>query len=165
MKEIFLICAVAAVFALGYIVMKKLDLFLNEIDCQADVEEQANALSVAFDNPLIIEALTPRIEKFSKANPKCRINTFFGTAKEIQDNLNGRKVDIGLINENFKIDENKYNNILISPEKTVCLSFNSELTVKPLNSDDIRINVVWNKESGNAFADSFADYITNHKTF
>lgn len=161
MKEIFLICAVAAVFALGYIVMKKLDLFLNEIDCQADAEEQTNALSVAFDNPMIIEALTSRIENFSKANPKCRINTFFGTAKEIQDNLNGKKVDIGLINENFKINENEYNNILIYPEITGCPSCNSDLTVKPLNDSNIKINVVWNKESGNTFAESFAKFILN----
>ena len=36
MKEIFLVFAVVVVFALGYIFMKKLDLFLNEIDCQSE---------------------------------------------------------------------------------------------------------------------------------
>ena len=161
MKEIFLVCAVVAVFALGYIFMKKLDLFLNEIDCQSEASESSEKLSVAFDNPLIIEALTPRIEKFSKANPKCRINTFFGTSNEIHENLKSQKIDIGLIKENNKSDEN--NIILISAEEASCQSCNSQLTVKLLNDNDIKVNVVWNKNSENAVAGSFADYITNHK--
>ena len=161
MKEIFLVCAVVVVFALGYIFMKKLDLFLNEIDCHIEASESSEKLSVAFDNPLIIEALTPRIEKFSKANPKCRINTFFGTSNEIHENLKSQKIDIGLIKENNKSDEN--NIILISAEEASCQSCNSQLTVKLLNDNDIRVNVVWNKNSDNAVADSFVDYITNHK--
>ena len=69
MKDLLLVCAVAAIIVFGYIIMKKLDAFLANNRRLIDSETNENSLSIAFDNPMILDSLMPLFEKFSKANP------------------------------------------------------------------------------------------------
>ena len=80
MKEIFLACAVAAILVLGFFIMKKVDGFLENNRRLTDEERTSNQLLLAFDNPMIMDSLTPILEEFSKKFP----NRFFdvGIAEE-----------------------------------------------------------------------------------
>ena len=66
MKELLLVCAVAAIIAFGYFIMKKLDAFLENNRRLIEAEFAENSLFIAFDNPMIIDSLTPLFEKFLK---------------------------------------------------------------------------------------------------
>ena len=49
MKELLLVCAVAAIIVFGYIIMKKLDAFLANNRRFIDAEIAENSLLLAFD--------------------------------------------------------------------------------------------------------------------
>lgn len=85
MKELLLVCAVAAIIVFGYFIMKKLDVFLANNRRLIDAEIAENSLYLAFDNPMILDSLTPLFEKFSKANPNCQLHFLFGNTEDIYD--------------------------------------------------------------------------------
>ena len=88
MIELLLVCAVAAIIVFGYIIMKKLDAFLESNRRLIDAEIAKNSLYLAFDNPMILDSLMPLFEKFSKANPNCQLHFLFGNTEDIYDKLN-----------------------------------------------------------------------------
>lgn len=64
MKELLLVCAVAAIIVFGYFLMKTLDAFLENNRRLIDEEIAENSLFIAFDNPMILDSLIPLFEKF-----------------------------------------------------------------------------------------------------
>ena len=87
MKELLLVCAVAAFIVFGYFIMKKLDAFSANNRRLIEAEFAENSLLLAFDNPMIIDSLMPLFEKFSKSNPNCQFHFLFGNTEDIYDKL------------------------------------------------------------------------------
>ena len=87
MKDIFLLCTTAALFAAGFFMMKKLDLYLERVRHQSDSEIAVRKIYVAIENPQILTTLTPLFESFSKEYPDCEIHIVWNTPSEIFDKL------------------------------------------------------------------------------
>ena len=163
MKELLLVCAVAAIFIFCYFVMKKLDAFLANNPRLIDAEIAENSLLIAIDNPMILDSLMPLFEKFSKINPDCQLHFLFGTPEEIYDKLDENRIDFGFIENTASENEGAYNCLIISTKQYNILCEKTGCIIEPLNSSNIQIAVIWNKASNSAFANSFSDLLLSNQ--
>lgn len=163
MKELLLVCAVAAIVVFGYFIMKKLDAFLENNRRLIDVEIAENSLFLAFDNPMILDSLMPLFEKFSKANPNCQLHFLFGNTEDIYDKLNNNRIDFGVIENNVSLNDDTYRCLILSAKQNSIFSEKAGCTIEPLNPSEIQIAVIWKKASINAFVDSFSDLLVSNQ--
>lgn len=159
MKEIFLACAVVAIFLLGFFIMKKVDGFLEDNRRRTDEERTANQLLLAFDNPMIMDSLTPIFEGFSKANPDCRLHFLFGKTEEIYDKLDQNRIDFGFISHTVSENQEVFNCLIISSEQNSIFCENIGCPLEPLNRENVQTSVMWKKDSDSAFSKSFSDIL------
>lgn len=163
MKELLLSCAVAAIVVFGYFIMKKLDAFLENNRRLIDAEIAENSLYLAFDNPMILDSLTPLFEKFSMANPNCQLHFLFGDTEDIYDKLNKNRIDFGFIENNASANDDTYNCLIISAKQNSIICEKSGCTIEPLNPSGIQTAVVWKKASSNALVNSFSDLLVSNQ--
>lgn len=163
MKELLLVCAVAAIIVFGYFIMKKLDVFLaNNRHC-IDAEITKNSLWIAFDNPMIIESLMPLFEKFSKINPDCQLHFLFGKPKEIYDKLDENCIDFGFIENTASKNEDTYNCLSLSTKQNNIFCEKTGCPIEPLNPVEIQTLVLWKRTSNSTFANSFSDLLLSNQ--
>ena len=163
MKELLLVCAVAAIIVFGYFIMKKLDDFLANDRRLIDSEIAKNSLNIAFNNPMILDSLMPLFEKFSKANPNCQLRFLFGNTEDIYDKLNNNCIDFGVIENNVSANDDTYNCIIISAKQNSIICEKTGCTIEPLNPSEIQIAVIWKRDSSNAFVNSFSDLLVSNQ--
>lgn len=163
MKELLLVCAVAAIIVFGYFIMKKLDAFLENNRRLIDTEIAKNSLYLAFDNPMILDSLMPLFEKFSKANPNCQLHFLFGNTEDIYDKLNKNRIDFGFIENNAFANDDTYNCLIISAKQNSIFSEKAGCTIEPLNPSEVQTAVIWKKASINALVDSFSDLLISNQ--
>lgn len=159
MKDVFLACAIIAVFVSGFFIMKKLDRFLNNNRRDTDGEGAENQLLLAFDNPMILDSLTPLFEEFSKANPDCRLHFLFGKSEEIYDKLVDNRIDFGFIEHTASDNDETYNYLIFSSEQNSIFCENIDYPLEPLNRENVQTGVIWKKDSDSAFSKSFSDIL------
>ena len=159
MKELLLVCAVAAVVVLGYFQIKKLDAFLVDNRHLIDAETTENILFIAFDNPMILDSLMLPFEKFSKINPNCHLHFLFGSTEDIYDNLKSNRIDFGFIENTASTDDDTYNCLIISTKQNSLFCEKTGCTIEPLNPSDVHIEVIWKKASDNALVNKFSDLL------
>lgn len=163
MKELLLVCAVAAIIVFGYFLMKKLDAFLANNRRLIDAEIAENSLFIAFDNPMILDSLMPLFEKFSKINPNCQLHFLFGNTEDIYDKLNKNRIDFGFIENNASANDDTYNCLIISAKKNSIYIEKAGCTIEPLNPSGIQTAVIWKKASSNALVDSLSDLLLSNQ--
>lgn len=163
MKELLLVCAVAAIIVFGYFLMKKLDAFLANNRRLIDAEIAENSLYIAFDNPMIIDSLMPLLEKFSKTNPNCQLRFLFGNTEDIYDKLNKNRIDFGFIENNASANDGIYNSLIIFTKQNSIICEKAGCTIEPLNFSEIQTSVVWKKASSNALVNSFSDLLLSNQ--
>lgn len=163
MKELLLVCAVAAIIVFGYFLMKKLDAFLANNRRLIDAEIAENSLYIAFDNPMIIDSLMPLLEKFSKTNPNCQLRFLFGNTEDIYDKLNKNRIDFGFIGNNASANDGIYNSLIIFTKQNSIICEKAGCTIEPLNLSEIQTSVVWKKASSNALINSFSDLLLSNQ--
>ncbi|EDR99531.1 hypothetical protein EUBSIR_02595 [[Eubacterium] siraeum DSM 15702] len=163
MKELLLVCAVAAIIVFGYFVMKKLDAFLANNRRFIDAEIAENCLYIALDNPMILDSLMPLFEKFSKANPNCQLHFLFGNTEDIYDKLNKNRIDFGFIENNASANDDTYRCLIISTKQNSIICEKAGCTIESLDPSVIQTAVIWKKASNNAFANSFSDFLFSNQ--
>ena len=163
MKELLLVCAVAAIIVFGYFIMKKLDDFLANDRRLIDAEIAKNSLNIAFNNPMILDSLMPLCERFSKANPCCQLRFLFGKPEEIYDKLNKNCIDFGFIENNASANDDTYHCLIISTKQNSIICEKTGCTIEPLNPSGIQIAVVWKKASSNALVRSFSELLASNQ--
>ena len=163
MKELLLVCAVAAIIVFGYFVMKKLDAFLANNRRIIDSEIAENSLLIAFDNPMILDSLMPLFEKFSKANPNCRLHFLFGNTEDIYDMLTKNRIDFGFIENAASKNENTCNYLIISLKQNGIFCENIGHPIEPLKSVEIKTAVIWKKTSNSASVKRFSDFLLSNQ--
>ena len=163
MIELLLVCAVAAIIVFGYIIMKKLDDFLANNRRLIDTEIAENSLSIAFDNPMILDSLMMLFEKFSKANPNCQFHFLFGNTEDIYDKLNKNRIDFGFIENTASANDDTYNCLIISAKQNRIICEKAGCTVEPMNPSEIQTAVIWKKASSNAFVNSFSALLLSNQ--
>lgn len=159
MKEIFLACAVAAIIVLGFFIMKKVDGFLENNHRRTDEERTSNQLLLAFDNPMIMDSLTPILEEFSKKNPDCQLRFLFGKPEKIIDKLAKNRIDFGFIDNTACKNEEIYNRLILSSEQNSIYCENIGCNLEPLSKENVQTSVIWKKDSESAFVKSFSDIL------
>ena len=159
MKEIFLACAVAAILVLGFFIMKKVDGYLENNRRRTDEERTSNQLLLAFDNPMIMDSLTPIFEEFSKKNPDCQLRFLFGKSERICDKLNQNRIDFGFISHTASENQEAFNCLILSSEQTSVFCENIGYPLEPLNRENVRTSVIWKKDSDSTFSKSFSDIL------
>ena len=163
MKELLLVCAVAAFIVFGYFIMKKLDAFSANNRRLIEAEFAENSLLLAFDNPMIIDSLMPLFEKFSKSNPNCQFHFLFGNTEDIYDKLNKNRMDFGFIKNNASANDDTYNSFIISTKQNRIICEKAGCTVEPMNPSEIQTAVIWKKTSSNALVNSFSDLLLSNQ--
>ena len=163
MEELLLVCVMTASIAFGYLVIKRLDLFLINYCRLNDVEIAENSLFIAFDNPMIIDSLTPLFEKFTKTNPNCQLHFLFGKTEEIYDKLDENRIDFGFIGNTASKSEDAYNCLIISTKQYNIFCEKTGLPVEPLNLVETQTLVLWKRASNTAFANSFSDLLLSNR--
>ena len=163
MKELLLVCAVAAMIVFGYFIMKKLDAFLADNRRLIGAETAENSLFIAFDNPMIVDSLMPLFKKFSKINPNCQLCFLFGNTEDIYDKLNENRVDFGFIENTASATEHTDNCIILSTKQSSILCEKVGCTIEPLNPSEIQTAVIWKRTSSNAFVDSFLNLLVSNQ--
>ena len=163
MIELLLVCAVAAIIVFGYIIMKKLDDFLANNRRLIDTEIAENSLSIAFDNPMILDSLMPLFEGFSKANPNCQFHFLFGNTEDIYDKLNKNRIDFGFIENTASANDDTYNCLIISAKQNRIICEKAGCTVEPMNPSETQTSVIWKKASSNAFVNSFSALLLSNQ--
>ena len=163
MKELLLVCAVAAFIVFGYFIMKKLDAFSANNRRLIEAEFAENSLLLAFDNPMIIDSLMTLFEKFSKANPNCQFHFLFGNTEDIYDKLNKNRIDFGFIENTASANDDTYNCLIISAKQNSVFYEKAGCTIELLNPSGIQTAVVWKKASSNALVNSFSDLLLSNQ--
>lgn len=164
MKELWLVCAVAAIFVFGYFVMKKLDAFLEKNRRCAEQKNAADSLLLAFDNPMIMDSLRPLFEKFTKINPDCRLHFLFGNTEDIYDALENNNLDFAFIKYTALEHEDTCHCLMICAEQNRIFCENTGCAIEPLQPGSIQTVVLRKRGACSAFADRFFDLLLSDQT-
>ena len=102
MQDVILLVSTSAIFILGYFLMNKLDVFLeNNWNRQATALTYGkNSLRIGFSNPLMAG------ETYGKQHPDVSIHIFSGEESELCRELETHKLDIIFLPENTDISKN-----------------------------------------------------------
>lgn len=162
MKDFILICAVAAVFVFGYIVVKKVDNFLENSHRHTTKIQKDSLLRIAFEMPVVIESASQLMEKFSKEYPDCEFFLFCGSAQEIVNKLETNEIDFGFVTENSICTFNKKYGSIILPLQPNTITVDSiGYSVIPLEDSKIMTRVIWDEKNETHYQKRFAEYINN----
>ena len=97
---VLIILFAAAVVAIGFYMMKRLDNFLAENQKKISARDDENihdGLRIAFENPVIVPSVSEYLEMLSKAYSDCRFYFFIGTAEQIHCALDANRIDLGFV--------------------------------------------------------------------
>lgn len=95
MGDVILVIAVAAVMIFGFFIMKRLDVFLEEIRKGIEKEREGKRSPLEFLDAENYEKMISEIENFKKSHKKAAIIIFDGENRELTDALNEYKSRIG----------------------------------------------------------------------
>lgn len=95
MENVILVLSVMAIFIFGYFIMKKLGIFLAKN--QFGDSLSASNLRIGFESPVMIDAMTTLLERFSKENSNGEMYLFYGSANEIKSGIENQDLDFGIL--------------------------------------------------------------------
>lgn len=95
MGDVILVIAVAATMIFGFFIMKRLDVFLEEIRKGIEKEREGKRSPLEFLDAENYEKMISEIENFKKSHKKAAIIIFDGENRELTDVLNEYKSRIG----------------------------------------------------------------------
>ena len=95
MGDVILVIAVAAAMVFGFFIMKRLDVFLEEIRKGIEKEREGKHSPLEFLDAENYEKMISEIENFKKSHKKAAIIIFDGENRELTDVLNEYKSRIG----------------------------------------------------------------------
>ena len=97
---VLIIVFVAGIVAVGFCMMKLLDDFLADNHKKISAKEAENlhdGLRIAFENPVIVPAVSEYLEVLSKAYSDCRFYFFIGTVEQIHRAMDTDCIDVGFV--------------------------------------------------------------------
>lgn len=154
MKYFFIILCAAIFFALGYILMDKLDWFISEINDLNNLNDTNKKCSVniAMESPLLAPSIAGALESFSKEHPDFEMYFSSGTNEEIRDALACGKSDLGVLftgsSDSWISDGKKgIKSVLIPLKQSPVFSPSLGREIEPINCGNKKIRIVW--EDGN----------------
>ena len=142
MQDALLFAAAAAIFAVGYLIMKKTDLFLDKV-CQTDTSPEAPAVSplhLGFSAPLTAEDISGILDGFFTEYPGISLSLVRESEQKAAEELSSGHLDLIFLSEEAALPSSPllhHRQILLRniPEAT-----DTEL---PSARRQIRSNVFW----------------------
>ena len=159
MQDIGLLLGVAAVFAFGWFVMKRLDAFLkhNAQEIQESAAGRAHALRIAFSDPMAAGSVSRTLELICKAHPDTAVYLYTADANIILARLHGGQLDAAIIpceTAGKKSSQYGREDVLVRPSAVVVQD--AALPLCPLETKGALQQLVWVKGACNGVAEDFA---------
>ena len=160
MKELFLLCAVAAVFALCWFMLKTMGTFFKDDKNNSHAKPKKTVLSIAFEHTEEVSFLNELLEHFSQRSPSCELNLFYGSPSEIRRQIKNGKIDLGFIRKDPSLDpdESFYSFLFVLDENVVACE-PAGLPVMPLCHNSFFVNAIWKKHSINPQVSLFVNQL------
>lgn len=158
MRDFILICAVVAEFIFGYLIVKKLDVFLENNRRQISPISGTSVLRIAFETSSMVESAAEVLEQYSKKNPNCEIFLFYGSADEIEKKLAANDIDCGFVLSELQ-NLGKYESISIPIKLKSYIANGVGLPVVPLAAREYTTRIIWRKNESNLEVDRFVQQL------
>lgn len=158
MRDVLLLAVVAAAFACGWFLMKKLDRFLEEIRHAQELRLSSggNTLRLGFCNPMVTDSMADVLEQYSRLCPDISVRIFCGSEKELLKGLSSDRFDVIFLPENAEISAYiQYNFREISLNYTPVMMNCDGLSIEPVTKEHTRQNALWTDKNTSAFAGCF----------
>lgn len=150
MKELILICIVVFVFIFGYLIMRKVDMFLAENNLHTKEHNPSSSLRIAFETLDLVEQSAELLERFSRKAPNCEIILFYGSAEKIKKGLKNQELDFGFIVDTYHdFLDGGFDSLLVSVKQDSVISNSAGLSVLPLDKSEKDLKIVWMADEGN----------------
>lgn len=160
MKELILICIVAFVFIFGYLIMRKVDMFLAENNLQTKEHSLSSSLRIAFETFDLVEQSAELLEHFSKKAPNCEIILFYGSAEKIERGLKNQELDFGfMIDTCHDFLDGDFHSLFVSIKQDSVISNSVGLSVLPLDKSEKDLKIVWTADKVNYKKKMFAELL------
>jgi len=158
MQDLLLLMAAAAMFVLGYFVMKKLDHFLENMDHAAALQPrpQENSLRIGFSDPLAADSITDILDAYTKSRRKASIYFLSGTENELLRELSRHRLDMVFLPESIAVPERTHYNVEeVSLGCTPVIATYSGLEIEPVTERQISQKVLWEDQEKASIASDF----------
>lgn len=96
MQDVLLLAAAAVIFGGGYWVMKRLDRGLKTV-WETRTSREENALRIGLSDPLVTQAVTEALERFSHQYPGAAVYLYAGGKEQLLAALGERRLDIAFL--------------------------------------------------------------------
>lgn len=163
MQELLLLEVVAAAFVFGWILMKRLDCFLdrNRQAQKLQLESGKDILRIGFSNPSVADSITGVLEQYSKRCSGISIYLFHGTEKELIKRFSANKLNVIFLPENAAIPADTHYNVreVLMCCTPVMMRYGG-LPIEPIAGGHIMQKVLWPGETKSAFVRCFIECLT-----
>lgn len=107
MRDLALGASVAAIFAFGWYLMRKIDVFLasNRQDQAASLPTGEKILRIGFFDPLVADSLADVLERCSKEYPDISLSLVSGTETQLMREFVSHQLDMIFLPENAAVSE------------------------------------------------------------
>ncbi len=165
MREFALLCLMAAAFAVGYLIMKRVDAFMENIGEAPPESADALTLCIALEHPEDIALVESTAEKISRNIYENQIRVCYGTAGEIRQSLEAGEIDLGILERGHTGQCSRRWNVrqVTLPRKTVACS-EICIPLEPLSVQKAARTVIWKKNGGNAVMAAFLQSFMQEST-
>jgi len=160
MKELVLLCAVAAIFALCWFILKTTGKFFEHNKNDSPEKPERPALSIAFEHTEDVSFLNELLEHFSQRSPFCELNLFYGSSREIRRQIKNGKIDLGFIRQEPRPESDEaLHSFHFVLDKNVVACEPAGLPVIPLCHNSFFVNAIWKKNSINPQVSLFVNQL------
>lgn len=158
MQDVLLLTVVAAMFVLGWFVVKRLNRFLENNRQAQDVEllSMRETLKIGLSNPLFSDSLTNILEQYCKMRPDSSVRIFYGAEDELVKGLVCKKLDIIFLPENALCpDEGRCGTRKVLLNYTPVIMKYGGLPIEPIAEKAVAQKALWLKEHPASSVDCF----------
>lgn len=162
MQDFLLIVPVLAIFIFGWVLMKKLDDFLDENgEAQKEqLEKDENALRIGFANPLVADSIFDILEQYTGQYPEHSVCLFHGNVEDLLEKTALNKLDIIFLPEQVDIPSDKdYNRKKVMLTLTPVIMKFGGLPIEPIVDENVMQNMVWIEKNKSPAVAGFIKYV------
>lgn len=164
MQDFLLLLAIAAMFAFGWFVMRKLDEFLAKNRAAVDSPSAADksSLKIGLSNPLAADCLCDAITEFSKMKPEISVCLFSGTEDELVRKLSAHSLDVIFLPADAAIPEEIRDNAreALLSHTSVNMRY-SGLPIEPIAKERVLYHVLWSESKDESAVSLFVECMVN----
>ncbi|MGN1442335.1 MAG: hypothetical protein ACI4XE_00695 [Acutalibacteraceae bacterium] len=157
MKYAVLALVVAAVFLLGFFIMKKTDAALENNQRKMKEISGQSSLRIAFENPMTAEEIIPVVESVCKKYPECEVYFFCSAAENIKKSLSQGNLDFGFLTDgSSEVDETmKTFRFFVVKSKLLCPCVGSP--IEPLEPGSMACTAIWKKDDTGIYVKTLSE--------